>query len=148
MNNKELQGIFVSGPVTPEFIAASIQKHQRKTDIGAHQLFLGQVRADQKDGMTCEGIEYSAYMDMANERMKEYREKLFHEFPITCMHVYHSLGWVEAGQISLFVFVSSPHRTACMDVCRLLVEWIKKELPVWGREQFSGMKQWKKNTSG
>jgi molybdopterin synthase catalytic subunit len=63
------------------------------------------------------------------------------------MHVYHSLGPVKAGEISLFVFTSSPHRKAAIDACEEVVERIKKELPVWGREVFEDASfQWKKNT--
>ena len=52
------------------------------------------------------------------------------------MHVYHSLGVVKAGEISLFVFTSSAHRRAAIDACNEVVERIKNELPVWGKEIF------------
>jgi molybdopterin synthase catalytic subunit len=62
------------------------------------------------------------------------------------MHVYHSLGRVEKGQISLFVFISSPHRKAAIEACEETVERIKKELPVWGREMLENQdNRWKVN---
>ena len=36
----------VQGPITPQKIADSISHHQTKTTIGAHDIFLGQVRSD------------------------------------------------------------------------------------------------------
>ena len=42
--------VFIEGPISSEFIGQSIAKHQSKTTIGAHNIFLGQVRADEIDG--------------------------------------------------------------------------------------------------
>ena len=43
------KNVFVEGPITPEKIATSIAHHQVKTNIGAHDIFLGQVRADESE---------------------------------------------------------------------------------------------------
>jgi molybdopterin synthase catalytic subunit len=62
------------------------------------------------------------------------------------MHIYHSLGEVKVGEICLFVFTSSKHRKAAMQACDELVERIKAELPVWGKEILdSEGHEWKVN---
>lgn len=71
---------------------------------------------------------------MALEKAFEIREAIFAKYPLTCMHIYHSLGKVKVGEICLFVFTSSKHRKAAMQACDELVERIKAELPVWGKE--------------
>ena len=140
------KNIFVQGPVAPEFIGESIRKHSSNTAIGAHSIFLGQVRADEIDGQKVAAIEYTAYEEMALEQMHGIREAIFEKYPLTCMHVYHSLGKVDAGEICLFVFTSSAHRKAAMDACDEIVERIKAELPVWGKELLEGDSfQWKVN---
>jgi molybdopterin synthase catalytic subunit len=136
MSAGKSKNIFVQGPISPQFIADAIAKHQSKTEIGAHDIFLGQIRADVIEGKTVTAIEYTAYEAMANEQMARIREAIFAEFQLTCMHVYHSLGTVAVGELCLFVFVSAPHRQAAFDGIRELVERIKKELPVFGRELF------------
>jgi molybdopterin synthase catalytic subunit len=128
------KNIFVQGPISPESIAKSIANHSSKTDIGGHSIFLGQVRADEKEGGKVTGIEYTAYEDMALEKAFEIREAIFAKYPLSCMHIYHSLGEVKVGEICLFVFTSSKHRKAAIDACEELVERIKKEVPVWGKE--------------
>lgn len=146
MPDKKIKNIFIEGPVIPGLIAGSIQQHASKTDIGAHSIFLGQVRADEINGKKVTAIEYTAYQEMALEKMQEIRESIFVQFPLTCLHVYHSLGIVQAGEISLFVFASSQHRRAAIDGCNAIVEKIKLELPVWGKELFEETGyQWKKN---
>lgn len=136
MKTKKKVNLFVEGAITPEFIAGSIAKHQSKTHIGAHDIFLGQVRADTIDGRVVEAIEYTAYEAMALEKIVEIREAAFAEFELSCMHIYHSLGRVGVGEICLFVFVSSPHRKEVFTALHQVVERIKKELPVFGKECF------------
>src|ERR1700748_1892781 len=129
--------IFVPGSVTASFIGESIHKHSSKTNIGAHSIFLGQVRADVIEGKTVSAIEYTAHESMALQVMHSIREEVFEKWQLTCMHVYHSLGTVAAGEISFFVFASAPHRKAAMEACREVVERVKAELPVWGQEIFA-----------
>ena len=92
-------------------------------------------------------IEYTAYTDMANERMAEIREELFSKYALTCIHIYHSLGMVKSGELSLFVFTSSAHRNAAIDACEEIVERIKKELPIWGKELFDEGYVWKSSNN-
>lgn len=147
MSERKPKNIFIQGPISPAFVAESIQKHSARHDIGGHSIFLGQVRADEIDGKKVKAIEYTAYEEMALEKMHEIREEIFAKYDLTCMHVHHSLGNVAAGEISLFVFTSSAHRKPAIDACEELVERIKAELPVWGKEIFTDQTYlWKENT--
>jgi len=144
--SKPIKNIFVQGAINPLFIADSIAKHTSKKDIGAHSIFLGQVRADVIEEKTVAAIEYTAYEDLALQKMHELREELFTKYDLTCMHVHHSLGEVKAGELCLFVFTSSKHRQTAIDACEEIVERIKAELPVWGKEIFEDQShQWKVN---
>lgn len=140
-----MKNIFYQGAIKPVFIAQQLEAHQKKTNIGAHQLFLGQVRADKVENETVTGIEYSTYEELALKKMHEIREQLFDKYDLACMHVYHSLGRVNTGEICLFVFVSSAHRAAATQACAELVEHIKSDLPIWGKELTDNHYQWKEN---
>ncbi|MEY3444867.1 MAG: hypothetical protein RLZZ519_3148 [Bacteroidota bacterium] len=139
--------VFVEGPISGAFIGDSITKHQTKTDIGAHDIFLGQVRADEIEGKKVVAIDYSAYTEMADKAFHEIREAAFAKYSLSCMHIYHSLGVVKAGEICLFVFVSSKHRKMAFDACREIVEEIKAKVPIFGKEIFEDESyQWKTNS--
>ena len=149
LNMKETKkhNVFIEGAITPAFVSEVLQKHSTKKNIGAHSIFLGQVRNDKINEQEVAAIEYTTYKEMAEEKFHEIREDTFAKFSLICMHIYHSLGRVEAGEISLFVFTSSAHRKEAINACEYIVERIKKELPVWGKEIFSNNEfQWKKNT--
>jgi molybdopterin synthase catalytic subunit len=147
MNTKKHKNVFREGAISSQFIADSIAKHQSKTAIGAHNIFLGQVRADDVEGKTIKAIEYTAYKDMANEKFHEIREATFEKFQLTCMHIYHSIGVVNTGEICLFVFVSSPRRKEVFKALEYVVEEIKAHVPVFGKELFEDdTHQWKVNS--
>lgn len=144
--SREVKNIFAHGGISAAFIAESIAKHSSKKDIGAHSIFLGQVRADAIESKTVSAIDYSSYESLALEKMQQIREEVFNKFSLTCMHVHHSLGIVNAGEICLFVFTSSKHRKMAVHACEEVVERIKLELPIWGREIFEDAShQWKTN---
>lgn len=146
MKDRKIKDIFVEGAISAAFVGESIQKHSTKTTIGAHSIFLGQVRADELLGRNVAAIDYTSYKEMALEKMHEIRESIFAKYDLTCMHVYHSLGRVAAGEICLFVFTSSKHRKLAIDACTEVVELIKAELPVWGKEIFEDESYvWKTN---
>jgi molybdopterin synthase catalytic subunit len=147
MSSKKSPDPFVEGAISPVFIAESIASHQRKTSIGGHSIFLGQVRADtHADGRVVAAIEYSAYPEMAREKIAQIREEIFTRFPLTCLHIYHSLGTVKAGELCLFVFTSAQHRKEAMEACSEIVERIKLEVPIWGKEELNDDTYlWKEN---
>ncbi|NNF19725.1 MAG: molybdenum cofactor biosynthesis protein MoaE [Flavobacteriaceae bacterium] len=146
MKKTTVKNVFVKGAISPEFIAGSIAKHQSKTGIGAHDIFLGQVRADEIDGKTVTAIDYSAYEEMANQVFHEIKEEAFRDFELSCLHIYHSIGKVKTGEICLFVFVSAPHRKEVFKALHQLVEEIKAKAPVFGKECFEDDSyQWKVN---
>jgi len=146
--------IFVEGGIDPAFIAGSIAKHATQSAIGGHEIFLGQVRADPvvtssevEKRQQVRSIEYTAYRDMANEQMTVIREEAFARWPITCLHVRHSLGRIAAGQLCFFVFASASHRQAAREAVAYVTDEVKKRLPIFGKEIFAeGGHIWKTNS--
>ena len=142
-----MKKVMVEGAISPAFIGESIAKHSSKKDIGAHSIFLGQVRNDIINDKKVKAIDYTSYLEMAEDKFHEIREDAFKKYSLTCMHIYHSIGKVNAGEISLFVFTSSIHRKDAINACEEIVEKIKKEIPMWGKEIFEDeSSQWKINS--
>lgn len=146
--DRPVKSWFREGSIPAEVIADSISRHSAISEIGAHSIFLGQVRADLVEGKRVAGITYSAYTEMAGEIVASIREEIINRYLLSCAHVLHSIGNVPVGEISLFVFTSAPHRESAIRACEELVERIKKEVPVFGKEIFeNGSFQWKNNRS-
>lgn len=136
----------IDGPITSEITSEVIDKN-RNADMGAHALFLGQVRADMIDNKKVLEIEYSAYDDMVMAEADKIEKHIVEKYDqVTCVEIYHSIGKVKAGELSLFVFVSSGHRKQSFNAIEECVEMIKDNLPVWKREVFDdGEYVWTEN---
>ena len=147
-NPHRIRDIFVKGAIPPSFISDSIAKHATRHDIGAHEIFLGQVRADKIDARNIAAIEYTAYADMANEQMTVIREEAFARWPeMTCLHVHHSLGVIKAGELCFFVFASAAHRQQAREAVAYVTDEVKERLPIFGKEIFAeGGHVWKHNS--
>jgi molybdopterin synthase catalytic subunit len=138
--------LFFDGAIPADKLSEYIQDLGADHTTGAFASFLGQVRADILNGEPVKAIEYTAYEAMAEEKMQEIAKEVQVQFGLIAAQVKHSLGIVEAGQICLLVITASAHRKAAIEACNELVERVKKELPVWGKEIVaSANHQWKIN---
>jgi molybdopterin synthase catalytic subunit len=125
------------GAVSVEIIASEIEILGNRKDAGGHSIFLGQVRADLREGKRVKAIEYSAYEEMVRVEAEKIREAVINEFnDVLDIVIIHSLGVVMTGEISMFVLVSAGHRDHATKACRQAVELIKERLPVWKKEIF------------
>lgn len=131
---KVLHKYFIDGKIEPVFISEQIINHQTKTDIGAHSIFLGQVRSDQKENGKVSQIIYTSYIEMAASEISKIRELIITKYKLRCLHVFHSLGEIRAGEISFFVFGSSSHRTNLFEAIQETVDLIKRDVPIWKEE--------------
>lgn len=138
--------LFTEGPIDLSALIKAFQQLCHDCENGAHEIFLGQVRADRMDGHTVVAIEYSAFEEMVEQQVKKIKDEIFDQFPIKSLHFLHSLGRVPVGGISLFVLISAPHRQAAFEATRFFVDRLKGELPIWGKEIFDHQhSQWKVN---
>ncbi|NKI30890.1 molybdenum cofactor biosynthesis protein MoaE [Croceivirga thetidis] len=143
----KFQKVFIEGAISPEFIADCLTNLQSNTGIGAHDIFLGQVRADTIDGKTVSAIEYTSYENMALQKFDAIRQSALEKFELSSISIFHSTGKVAVGEICLFVLVSSAHRREVFEGLHHIVEEIKKEVPVFGKELFEDDSyKWKVNT--
>lgn len=126
-----------AGPVSQKLISQLVEKMSHNTDSGGHSIFLGQVRADEIGGRKVKAIEYSAYAELVSIEAEKIKKTILSEFSdVRSIDIIHSAGVVNAGEISLLVFVSAGHRLQSMQACGKTVELIKEKLPVWKKEIF------------
>jgi molybdopterin synthase catalytic subunit len=125
------------GPVSGDILLNLIKTASGKTDSGGHMIFLGQVRADEINGKKVRAIEYSAYPELVDLEAEKIKNIILSEFnDVKSVDIVHSTGVVNAGEISLLVFVSAGHRHQAILACSKTVELIKENLPVWKKEIF------------
>lgn len=83
-------------------------------------------------------IEYEAYEPMALQQLRAACRRARAAFPsIVKIAVMHLLGVCKLGQPGLIIFVTAPHRQECQGASALLVDLIKRHVPIWKVEHFS-----------
>jgi molybdopterin synthase catalytic subunit len=97
---------------------------------GALLDFFGVVRGVE-NGQPIDGIEYQAFVEMAEIELKRIAENARKDFMLGLVLVHHRIGFVPAGEPSLFVRVAAPHRDAAFAGCQHIIEQLKARVPIW-----------------
>lgn len=105
----------------------------RAPSCGAFVFFVGKVRNHNEDKKV-DAVEYTAYEKMARRQLKKIENETRRKFPVKHMHIFHRLGTLSVGDISLAVAVFSPHRKEAFRALEFAVESIKKDVPVFKKE--------------
>ncbi len=103
--------------------------------FGAEVEFYGVVRGVEA-GEIIEGIEYSAYPEMAERELARLGAEAEGRFPPHRAKITHRIGFVPAGEPSVALYVGSPHSAEAFDVSRWLLAELKCRVPIWKRIVF------------
>jgi molybdopterin synthase catalytic subunit len=129
----------VHGPIASEELCERITH----PGAGAVVTFAGNVRNSHR-GRPVTHLTYDAYEEMAIAALGRIVAELEAEQPEVRVAISHRLGDVQAGETSVVIAVSSPHRQAGYEVSREALERLKREVPIWKREHYAnGESTWR-----
>jgi len=97
--------------------------------------FWGIVRPIE-DGHEIDGIDYDAHREMAEHQLKRIAEQAAERFGLKWVIVHHRIGFIAVGEASLFLRVASSHRSEGFRASQLIVDELKKKVPIWKRPRF------------
>jgi molybdopterin synthase catalytic subunit len=103
-------------------------------DLGSGAIidFWGVVRR-LEDGRDIEGIDYEAHRAMAEHQLQRIATAAAQKFQLKKVIVRHRIGFVRAGEASLFLRVATQHRAAAFEASKWIVDELKKKVPIWKR---------------
>ncbi|HEY3663244.1 MAG TPA: molybdenum cofactor biosynthesis protein MoaE [Chthoniobacterales bacterium] len=102
---------------------------------GASVDFWGVVRG-MEGGREISGIEYEAHETMARHQLKAVADEAQGKFALEEVILQHRIGFVAAGEASLFLRVASAHRGAAFEASTWIVAELKKKVPIWKKPLF------------
>ncbi|MEA2154281.1 MAG: MoaE-MoaD fusion protein [Solirubrobacteraceae bacterium] len=79
-------------------------------------------------------LEYEAYAEMAEEKIRQLAEKVVAEHGLAAVAVSHRTGTVELMEPSVVVAVSAGHRAEAFAGARALLDAVKSQAPIWKQE--------------
>lgn len=103
--------------------------------LGAEVRFLGVVRGEE-EGLTISGIDYTAYLPMAERLLGELMAQGREQHGPHEAYIQHRLGFVAAEAPSILIWVRTRHSAAAFDLCRWYLKEIKTRVPIWKRPVF------------
>ena len=120
----------------------ALTEQVRRHDCGAVVTFLGTVRDLTGDRITV-ALDYEAHPSMAEKKMAEIEADTRRQWPIGEIVLEHRLGHLSAGEISVAVAVSCPHRAQAFEACRYAIDRLKELVPIWKKENWAdGTSEW------
>ncbi|MBW3668816.1 MAG: molybdenum cofactor biosynthesis protein MoaE [Actinobacteria bacterium] len=114
-----------------------------RPDCGAYVVFAGTVRdhAEGRAGVT--SLEYEAYAEQAEARMRAIVEESRRRWPdIGRAAVLHRTGVLQLEEVSVVVAVSTPHRGDAFEAARWCIDTLKATVPIWKRETWKEGAGW------
>jgi len=105
----------------------------RGPDAGGIVVFLGTVR-DASRGKRVRHLEYEAYAEMAEAKMREIAERLERAHAPLRIAMHHRVGDLSIGEIAVVVVAAAPHRDAAFIAARAAIDELKQVVPIWKKE--------------
>lgn len=128
----------VERPLDPSALLAEVASVAN----GATVLFVGTVR-EVNEGRAVAGIDYAAYSAMAESELAAIARQAGAEWNTSDVVVEHRIGTLALGEASIAIAVAHPRRAAAFDAARMIIEEVKRRVPIWKREHYAdGTREW------
>lgn len=115
-------------PIVPEAPHFEVEE-------GAEVQFLGTVRGSE-EGQPISGIDYSAYLPMAEKMLAELLVRGESEHSAHRAFIQHRLGFVAAEEPSILIRVHTKHSAEAFAICQWYLKEVKTTVPIWKKPVF------------
>jgi len=105
----------------------------RDSGFGGIVVFLGTVR-DRSRGKRVTHLEYEAYAEMAETKMREIAQRLEAKHGPLRLVMHHRVGDLAIGDVAVIVAAGAPHRDAAFTAARAAIDELKTVVPIWKKE--------------
>lgn len=128
----------VDGPIDVSAVLDFVQNR----NAGATVLFVGTTR-EMTGGKQTVKLDYESHRVMAVMQLEKLESEARTRWDLLGVSIIHRLGDVAIGEASIAIAVSSAHRKQAFEAGEWLIDTIKKEVPIWKREEWSdGSLEW------
>lgn len=119
----------VSEPLSVDEVLDAV----RDDAFGGLVVFLGTVR-DHSRGKRVAHLEYEAYAEMAERKMREIADRIESEHAPAKVAMHHRIGDLAIGDVAVVVAAGAPHRDAAFAAAREAIDELKSVVPIWKKE--------------
>ena len=109
--------------------------------VGGLACFVGLVR-DIAGDRPVSAMTLEHYPGMTEKMLAEIEAEARERWPLEASLVVHRYGRLEPGDRIVLVATASAHRTAALESCQFLIDWLKTKAPFWKQEDTPEGSQW------
>ncbi|MGI0070891.1 MAG: molybdenum cofactor biosynthesis protein MoaE [Thermoplasmata archaeon] len=114
----------------PLSISAAFRELERP-GLGGVVLFAGRVRPDRSGSTRVVALDYEVHEGPARQVLAEIDRSAKRRFGVTRTVLWHRVGRVAAGEVSVIVGASAAHRSSAFLGARYLIDRLKETVPIW-----------------
>ncbi|MGK2912604.1 MAG: molybdenum cofactor biosynthesis protein MoaE [Sphingobium sp.] len=81
------------------------------------------------------------YPAMTQAQVERIAADAMARWPLLGIRIVHRVGTLVPGDRIVFVGTASAHRTAALESCAFLIDWLKSRAPFWKKETFEDGRQ-------
>ena len=112
-----------------------------RTDIGAVASFVGLVR-DRAGDEAIGAMTLEHYPGMTEKKLTEVEAEARARWPLQATLIVHRYGRMLPGEPIVLVATASQHRSAALEACAFLIDWLKTQAPFWKLEESGATSRW------
>lgn len=112
-----------------------------RPESGGICVFVGTVR-EFTQGEEVVTLEFETYRNMAMKEMEKIATEAVKKWKLNAVVIRHAIGAKKIGEPVVVVGASAPHRAACFEACRFLIDTLKEKVPIWKKEIFKNKTVW------
>ena len=118
---------------TPILLEVAINK-VRKDAYGAIVTFVGMVRGLSL-GKKVLFLEYdTSSKRLAQRELQRIAEEIQAKWQLEDIAIYHRMGRLKVGEITLVIAIAAPHRKEAFEACQYAIDRFKQVVPRWEKE--------------
>ena len=114
---------------------------QGRSDIGALASFVGLVR-DLAGDQRVSAMTLEHYPGMTEKQLSAIEAEAGRRWPLQASLIVHRVGRMLPGEPIVLVATASAHRTAALESCAFLIDWLKTRAPFWKLEETPDGERW------
>lgn len=123
----------IEAPLKPEHYLQAFASPEH----GGECSFVGRVRAHNL-GRTVKGVAYDVHESLARRSLQAIGEEALARWESDAhLLIVHRQGFLEVGEASVLVAVTTRHRHEAFSLCRMVIDEIKHRTPIWKKEYYA-----------
>jgi len=115
------------------------------SSVGAVNTFVGYVR-DINNNRDVKFLDLEVYKEMAIKELSKIKDNAVDKWSLIDCLIIHRYGRLHINEKIVLVACFSEHRKNTLEACKYIMDYLKKDAPLWKKEFYLEGSNWLENT--